>query len=109
MAVVDDLEAGSIVQTRDTIFNHSGITTNEIDWFVPHPASQSALHEARETLHLPHEKFTNLFATLGNQMHASIVTALHHLIVTKRLKRGQLVYLFTIGVGISSAGMLLQY
>lgn len=98
-----------VTHTTDVVFKKVGLTIKDINWVVPHQASLLAMHHLRKHLNIPTEKFADIYATHGNQMAASIPTALYHLIQTKKLKRGQLVYLLGTGAGISSGGMILEY
>ncbi|HAU2083061.1 TPA: beta-ketoacyl-ACP synthase III, partial [Legionella pneumophila] len=58
---------------------------------------------------IPGEKFVDIYTTHGNQMAASLPSALCHLIHNHDLQRGQLVYLLGTGAGLSAAGMILEY
>lgn len=98
-----------IIHTKEIVFNNTGLTLEDIDWFVPHQASLLAMHHMRKCLKIPQEKFVDIYATHGNQMAASIPTALYDIIENKKLKRGQLIYFLGTGAGISSGGMILEY
>lgn len=98
-----------VVHTQERVFKDAGLTMDDIDWFVPHQASQLAMHHVRKCLRIPEAKFVDIYATHGNQMSASIPTALHHLIESKEVQRGQLIYVLGTGAGISSSGMIMEY
>jgi 3-oxoacyl-[acyl-carrier-protein] synthase-3 len=98
-----------VMRTTEIVFKKTGLTIDDIDWVVPHQASLLAMHHMRKHLKIPKEKFADIYATHGNQMAASIPTALHYLIKSKKLKRGQLLYLLGTGAGISSGGIILEY
>jgi 3-oxoacyl-[acyl-carrier-protein] synthase-3 len=98
-----------VVHTQEVVFKKAGLTIDDIDWFVPHQASLLAMHHIRKKIHIAKEKFVDIYATHGNQMAASIPTALYTLIKEKKLKRGQLIYLMGTGAGLSSSGMIMRY
>ena len=98
-----------VLHTKETIFNHSKLTIDDIDWFVPHQASRLAMHHMRKHLNIPQTKMVDIYATHGNQMATSIPSTLYEIVSSKTLKRGQLIYILGTGAGISSAGMILEY
>ena len=96
-------------QSNKTLLNKAGVTMSDIDWVVPHQASLLALHHLSKRLHIGPEKYVNIYATHGNQMAASLPSALSHHVHAKKIERGQLIYLIGTGAGISAAGMILEY
>lgn len=98
-----------VINTRDVVFKKAGLTMQDIDWFIPHQASKLAMHHLRRSLQIPIEKLVDIYANHGNQMAASIPTALHYLIENGTLQRGQLLYFLGTGAGISSGGMIVEY
>jgi 3-oxoacyl-[acyl-carrier-protein] synthase-3 len=96
-------------QSHKTLFKKAGLTIKDIDWVVPHQASLLAMHHIRKRLNIPTEKFVNIYTTHGNQMAASLPSALSHHVHAKKIERGQLIYLVGTGAGISVAGMILEY
>ena len=103
------LASRMIEKTNEAVFKKARVTLDDVDWVIPHQASLLAMHHVKKRLNLPDEKFVDIYATHGNQMAASIPTALHSLIQAKKLKRGQLVFLLGTGAGLSSAGLILEY
>lgn len=81
----------------------------DISWIIPHQASLLAMHHIRKRFEFPDEKFVDIYATHGNQMAASIPTALYRLMQSNQLKRGQLIYLLGTGAGLSSAGLIMEF
>lgn len=98
-----------LTNTHEVVFNKAGVTMADISWIVPHQASLLAMHHIRKRFDLPEEKFVDIYAKHGNQIAASIPSALNSLIQSKKLQRGQLIYLLGTGAGISSAGMIMEY
>lgn len=94
---------------QQALLRKANIGLGEIDWVVPHQASQLAMNHIRKRLGIAPAKFVDIFKSHGNQMAASVPTVLHHLIHQQNIKRGQRIYLLGTGAGISAAGMILEY
>ncbi|NOT61025.1 MAG: 3-oxoacyl-ACP synthase, partial [Acidobacteria bacterium] len=60
-------------------------------------------------LGIPREKLFNIFATHGNQVAASLPTALHEAIAQDRIRRGDRVLLLGTSAGVSLGGMVIEY
>lgn len=79
-----------------------------IDLVVPHQASHLGLLHAAKLLKMPASKIVNIYATHGNQVAASIPTALHEAISTGRARTGQRLLLMGTAAGLSVGGMVLD-
>ena len=79
-----------------------------IDLVVPHQASQLGLAHAAKLLKLPASKIVNIHATHGNQVDASIPTALHEALISGRARAGQRILLMGKAAGLSVGGMVLD-
>ena len=77
-----------------------GLTLDDIDWIVPHQASQASLNHIVRMLKVDKSKLIDIFHNHGNQVATSIPTALHELIMTKDLKSGQKVMLIGTSAGV---------
>ncbi|WP_454786126.1 beta-ketoacyl-ACP synthase III [Legionella sp. WA2024007413] len=93
----------------ENLFRKTNLNMNDINWFVPHQASLLAMHHVQKRLHIPPEKFVSIYPYHGNQIAASIPTALYSLIHSKKLQRGQLVLLMGTGAGLAAGGIILEY
>jgi 3-oxoacyl-[acyl-carrier-protein] synthase-3 len=76
------------------------LSMEDIDWVVPHQASQSALDHMAHILHIDPSKMVDIFKTHGNQIASSIPFALHHLMNTHTLIRGQKVMFVGTSAGV---------
>lgn len=77
-----------------------GLTLEDIDWIVPHQASQASLNHIVKMLKINQEKFIDIFSTHGNQVSSSIPSALYTLMKTKELKSGEKVMLVGTSAGL---------
>ena len=87
----------------------AGVTKAEIDLLVPHQASRQALDHVAKMLGFDDGRMVDVFARYGNQVGASLPTALHFSIHRYGLKRGDKVLLLGSGAGVTIGGIVLVY
>ena len=92
----------------ETLFAQADLSMDDIDWVVPHQASKLSMQFLRKKLCIPKDKVIDILANHGNQVAASIPTALHEG-VQDRIQRGDKVLLIGSSAGISLGGMILEY
>ncbi len=80
-----------------------------IDVVVPHQASHLGMAHIARKLGLPAEKIINIYATYGNQVAASLPTALHEACTTGRTPPGTRALLIGSAAGVSLGGLVLQF
>ncbi|MBX9899216.1 MAG: 3-oxoacyl-ACP synthase [Burkholderiaceae bacterium] len=85
------------------------LTLDQISKIVPHQASQLALDHMIRRLQVPPEKVVDIFKDFGNQVGASLPTALHTCLSGKQLHRGESLLLIGTGAGLTMGGMVLVY
>lgn len=93
----------------DSLLNQAKVKKSDIQFFVPHQASLAGLQHMFKQLEVPEDKYMNIFPYYGNQVAASLPSALHHAISEKKFNRGDLVYLLGSGAGITLGGLILRY
>jgi 3-oxoacyl-[acyl-carrier-protein] synthase-3 len=76
---------------------------------IPHQASGRALDWLQKTLNLESARLMRILETRGNQVAASIPSALHEAIANGRINRGDSVALIGTGAGLSLGGAILIY
>ena len=81
----------------------------DIDWIIPHQASQLGLHHMAKRLAIPDHKIVNIFAQYGNQVSASLPTVLDVALRTRSIARGAKLLLLGTGAGLSLGGAVLVY
>lgn len=91
------------------LLQQAGVSLRDIDLVIPHQASEHALDFLRRRLRLPREKVVDIFEDRGNQVGASLPTALHEAIASARLTRGQTALLLGTGAGVTMGGVVLRY
>ncbi|MFS7241172.1 3-oxoacyl-[acyl-carrier-protein] synthase III C-terminal domain-containing protein [Serratia proteamaculans] len=85
----------------------SGLTLAQIATVVPHQASHLSLEHMRKRLHVSAEVLVDIYRYHGNQVAASIPTALHAAVTSGRFNPGKPVMLIGTAAGLSLAGMVL--
>lgn len=80
---------------------------DDVDLVVPHQASPAGLTHMIRQCGFGREKVVDICSTHGNQIAASIPTALYHAQQTSRLERGAKVLILGTSAGVSLGGMAL--
>ena len=86
----------------------AGTTLAELDLVVPHQASGLGLRFLRERIGVPPAKVVDILADHGNQVSASLPTALDHAVRGGRLAPGRTALLVGTGAGIVLGAMVLR-
>ncbi|RMO76138.1 3-oxoacyl-[acyl-carrier-protein] synthase III C-terminal domain-containing protein [Pseudomonas syringae group genomosp. 3] len=89
------------------LLERSGLTLADIATVVPHQASHLSLEHMRKRLGVPSEVLVDIYRYHGNQVSASIPTALHTAFTTGRFTPGKPVMLIGTAAGLTLAGMVL--
>jgi len=108
-AAVFRLVGGRLAAFTHDLVRAAGISLGDISVVVPHQASAHALHYARRRLGLRADQLVDIYADHGNQVSASLPSALHEAITAGRLRRGDRVLLLGSGAGVSLGGAVLCY
>jgi 3-oxoacyl-[acyl-carrier-protein] synthase-3 len=80
----------------------------DVDWVVPHQASGPAL-ATLPRFGFRADRVVDIVETYGNCIAASVPMALHTLVQSGRLERGQTVLMLGTGAGLSVASAILRY
>ncbi|WP_456488992.1 3-oxoacyl-[acyl-carrier-protein] synthase III C-terminal domain-containing protein [Caminibacter pacificus] len=78
----------------------AGLSIEDIDYIVPHQASQSSLNHMIKILKLDKSKIIDIFKNHGNQVASSIPIALHELLSQNKLKSGDKVMIIGTSAGV---------
>lgn len=93
----------------ENLLSGARMSMKDIDWIVPHQASHLAILHLQQRLNVDPNKVINIFAQYGNQVAASLPTALDIAIRDGRIKRGNNLLLLGTGAGLSIGGAVLKY
>jgi len=92
----------------DQVLGAAGLDRGSVDLIVPHQASQPGLEHVRRLMGGDPARVVDIFADHGNQIAASLPTALHHAWATGRLTPGTTLLLLGTAAGISVSAMVLR-
>lgn len=93
----------------DALLAESGTDRAELALMIPHQASRQALDHVAKMLGFDDGRMVDVFGEFGNQVGASLPTALHFAIHRHNLKRGQKALLLGTGAGVSIGGIVFTY
>ena len=91
------------------VLERNGLQPSDVDLFVSHQANRRIIKAAAERLGLPDEKVVINLERFGNTTGATIPLALADAVADKRLKRGELVLLASVGAGFTVGAVLLRW
>ena len=91
------------------ILARNKIQPSEIDLLVSHQANRRIIYAAAEKLELPLEKVIINIEKFGNTTAATIPLALNDAVQDKRVKKGDLVLLVSVGAGFTVGSVLLRW
>lgn len=99
----------TMVDSALKIMESQGITSEEIDWFIPHQANMRIMEVVAERLEIPLEKVIVTVHKYGNTSAASIPVALDEAVRSCRIKRGNLILVNSFGAGFTWGAALFRF
>ncbi|MBP0615712.1 beta-ketoacyl-ACP synthase III [Jiella mangrovi] len=100
---------GMITDVIEACFGATGITAEDIDWFVPHQANRRIIDASAKKLGIAPEKVVITVDRHGNTSAASIPLALDTAARDGRIKPGSLVLLEAMGGGFTWGAVLVRW
>lgn len=101
-------QASSVIEGYfQRLLAQSHLTLDDIATVVPHQASHLSLEHMRKRLHVSNTALVDIYRYYGNQVAASIPTALHEAWVSGRFNSGKPVMLIGTAAGLTLAGMVI--
>jgi 3-oxoacyl-[acyl-carrier-protein] synthase-3 len=91
------------------VLERNGIDPTQLDLFVSHQANRRIITAVADRLGLPDDKVIINLDMYGNTTAATIPLALADAIRQKRLKKGDLVLLASVGAGFTVGAVLLRW
>ncbi len=91
------------------LLERNGLDSSEIDLFVSHQANRRIITAAAERLGMPESKVVINLERFGNTTAATIPLALADAVADKRLEKGDLVLLASVGAGFTVGSVLLRW
>src|SRR5579871_6722594 len=100
---------GMITDVIVDAFKATGLSADDIDWFVPHQANKRIIDASAHKLHIAPQKVVLTVDRHGNTSAASIPLALAVAVADGRIKRGDLVLLEAMGGGFTWGSALVRW
>lgn len=100
---------GMIADVIEAAYAATGLSSEDIDWFVPHQANKRIIDASAKKLGISPEKVVLTVDRHGNTSAASIPLALCEAVSDGRIKRGDLVLLEAMGGGFTWGSVLLRW
>ena len=91
------------------VLKRNGLTPDDLDLFVAHQANLRIIDAAKDRLGLPESKVVKNIQRTGNTTAATIPLALATALDEKRLKKGDLTLLTSVGAGFTVGTVLLRW
>lgn len=92
---------GKMVDATRDVLATAGVTPQQIDWVVPHQASENIIIDTATALGLPLEKFVINFSHVGNTSAGSIPLALDQARREGRFRDGDRLVMPAVGAGMA--------
>jgi 3-oxoacyl-[acyl-carrier-protein] synthase-3 len=100
---------GMITDVIVDAFNATGMTAEDIDWFIPHQANKRIIDASAHKLHIAPQKVVLTVDLHGNTSAASIPLALAVAVKDGRVKKGDLVLFEAMGGGFTWGSALVRW
>ena len=98
-----------MAEASETVLARNGVTGKDLSLFIPHQANKRIILSTAERLGLPLERVVINIDRFGNTTAATIPMAMQTALEEKRLKKGDLVLLVSVGAGFTVGATLLQW
>jgi len=96
-------------QVANEVLQKAGITTEQVDWLIPHQANIRIMEGTAKKLGIPLERVIVTVTEQGNTSAASIPLALDEGVRSGKIQRGQTLLLEGVGGGFTWGASLIKY
>jgi 3-oxoacyl-[acyl-carrier-protein] synthase III len=100
---------GMITDVIVDALNATGLSVEDIDWFIPHQANKRIIDASAHKLHIAPQKVVLTVDRHGNTSAASIPLALDVAVKDGRVKKGDLLLLEAMGGGFTWGSVMLRW
>lgn len=99
----------AMADVAEEIMERNGLTSETIDWLVPHQANQRIMHATAERMGLPEEKVMMNVQNYGNTTAGTIPICLAELDEQKKIQTGSNLVLVSFGAGYTWGGIYVRW
>ena len=100
---------GMITDVIEDAYKATGLSSDDLDWFIPHQANKRIIDASAKKLNIAPEKVVTTVQLHGNTSAASIPLALDVAVRDGRVKRNDLLMLEAMGGGFTWGSVLLRW
>lgn len=100
---------GMITDVIEDAYNATGLSSDDLDWFIPHQANKRIIDASARKLGIAPEKVVTTVQWHGNTSAASIPLALDTAVKDGRVKKNDLLMLEAMGGGFTWGSVLLRW
>ena len=97
-----------LAQTAETALERAGLTSDDVDWIVPHQANSRIITRTAQKMNVPMERVVMTVQDHGNTSAASIPLALSVAKQDGKFKPGQVLVMEAIGGGLAWGAVVLR-
>ncbi len=98
-----------MAEAAETVLTRNGVEGKELACFIPHQANKRIILSTAERLGMPEDRVVINIDRYGNTTAATIPLAMQTALDDKRLKKGDLVLLASVGAGFTVGATLLRW
>ena len=98
-----------LAEIIEEAFTTTGLTADDVDWFVPHQANRRIIEATARKLSIDPAKVVMTVENHGNTSAASIPLALSTAVADGRIKKGQVVLMEAMGGGFTGGSALVRW
>jgi 3-oxoacyl-[acyl-carrier-protein] synthase-3 len=98
-----------MAEAAETVLTRNGVSGKDLSCFIPHQANKRIILSTAERLGMTEEHVVINIDRFGNTTAATIPMAMQTAIEEKRLKKGDLVLLASVGAGFTVGATLLRW
>ncbi|MBN9082832.1 MAG: 3-oxoacyl-ACP synthase [Rhizobiales bacterium 62-17] len=100
---------GMVADVMDDAFKATGLTAEQLNWFVPHQANERIIDASADKMGIAREKIIKTVSLHGNTSAASIPLALNAGVSDGRIKPGDLVMIEAMGGGFTWGSAIIRW
>ncbi|MBL1406760.1 MAG: ketoacyl-ACP synthase III [Rhizobiales bacterium] len=100
---------GMITDVIEDAYKATGLTSDDLDWFIPHQANKRIIDASAKKLKIDPKKVVITVDRHGNTSAASIPLAICEAVKDGRVKKGDIILLEAMGGGFTWGSVLLRW
>jgi 3-oxoacyl-[acyl-carrier-protein] synthase-3 len=99
----------TLSQSVTDILKRNNMTSNDLDWFIPHQANYRIIDAVARAIKMPNEKSVLTVQKYGNTSSASIPMAINDLYKEGKIKKGDIMLLDAFGGGFTWGSAIVPF